>query len=115
MEPRLFIVLGILTCSCIIVTYYDYAIKMGLVVDNFFQPENWKGFKLFSIIVGVYFIFAVGIDFGWIYSPIILVTSFILAFTFIRILRSSVQKLSIFGFILFLIINIVVQIEFIPH
>lgn len=111
MDPRIYFVIGIVTCSWIIGTYYDYAVQKGLPVGKFFLPDKGKNFKLFSIIVGLYFIVAGSIDFGWYFFLIIPIGSFILAFSLTRVLGKHVQILGIVGFILLVFANILLQIE----
>lgn len=111
MDPRIFVVIGIVTCSWIIVTYYDYAIQKGLPVAKFFLPENGKGLKAFSIIAGLYFIVAGAIDFGWYYFLLIPTVSFIVAFGLTRLFGKHVQLLGVAGLVLLVIVNILIQVE----
>lgn len=111
MDPRIFVVIGIVTCSWIIVSYYDYALQRGLPVGKFFLPDNGKNFKLFSIIVGLYFSIAGAIDFGWYYFLVIPLASFFLAFLLTRFLGKHVQVLAIVGFTLLVVANIILQIQ----
>ena len=111
MDPRIFVVIGIVTCSWIIVSYYDYAIQRGLPVGKFFLPDNGKNFKLFSIIAGLYFTVAGAIDFGWYYFLVTPIASFFLAFLITRLLGKHVQIFAIVGFVLLVAANILLQIE----
>lgn len=111
MDPRIYFVIGILTCSCIIGTYYDYAVQKGLPVGKFFLPDSSKNFKLVSFILSLYFTVAGAIDFGWYFFLIIPIGSFILAFSLTRLLGKHVQVLGTVGFILLVIANILLQIE----
>ena len=111
MDPRIFVVIGIVTCSWIIVSYYDYAIQRGLPVGKFFLPDNCKNFKLFSIIAGLYFTVSGAIDFGWYFFLVIPLISFFLAFFLVRLIGKHIQLLGVVGFVVLILINILVQIE----
>ncbi|WP_339701356.1 hypothetical protein [Algoriphagus aquimarinus] len=113
MYPRIFVVIGIVTCSWIVTSYYDFAIQRGLPIGKFFLPDNWKIFKLFTIIAGIYFTIAGAIDFGWYFFLIIPIASFLIAFILTRILGKLVQMVGPIGFVLLVITNILVQIELI--
>ncbi|NVJ46479.1 MAG: hypothetical protein HWE07_05100 [Cytophagia bacterium] len=111
MEIRLFVIIGMMTFCWVIISYYDYAKEQSLPVHKIFHPEKALGFKLFAFIVGVYFIFTSGKDFGWIYSIISPVSSFFIAFLFIRFFGKSVQIISVVGFIILFLLNILLQVE----
>jgi hypothetical protein len=113
MDPRIFVVIGIVTCSWIVSSYYDFAIQRGLPIGKFFLPDQWKSFKLFTIVTGIYFTIAGAIDFGWYFFLIIPISSFLIAFILTRILGKLVQVVGPFGFVLLIITNILIQIEII--
>jgi hypothetical protein len=111
MEPRIFVLIGIVTCSWIVTSYYDYAIQRGLPIGSFFLPENGKGFKVFSIIAGLYFTVAGAIDFSWFYFLIIPIVSSIVTFGLTRLLGKHVQLVGVVGIVFLVIVNILMQVE----
>lgn len=111
MDSRILIILGIVTSSWIITSYYDYAIQKGLPVGKFFQPGNGIGFKLFALIAGLYFSIAGAIDFGWYYILIIPLVSFFLAFLLVSVLKMHAQLLSIVGLFILILVNILMQTD----
>jgi hypothetical protein len=113
MEPRIFILIGIVCCAWIINSYYDFARQKGWPVGNFFLPGNGKGFKMFAFVAGAYFSVAGAIDFGWYFLFITPVAGFILAFLLTNILQKHTQMFSLVLFVLLILTNIFIQIEFI--
>lgn len=113
MEPRIFILIGIVCCAWIINSYYDFASQKGWPVGNFFLPGNGRGFKMFAFVAGTYFSIAGGIDFGWYFFLIIPVAGFILAFILTNILQKHIQMFSLVLFVLLILTNIIIQIEYI--
>jgi hypothetical protein len=111
MDLRIFIVIGIVTCSWIVVSYYHFAIQRKLAVGNFFLPDKGKKFKLFAVIAILYFTINGAIDFGWYYFLIIPFVSFFLAFSLTSIFGKHVQILGVVGFVLLVIANVIIQIE----
>ncbi|MFC3417154.1 hypothetical protein [Algoriphagus hitonicola] len=113
MDLRIFVLVGIVSCSWIVTSYYDFAIQQGLPIGKFFLPDNGKNFKLFTIIAGIYFTIAGAIDFGWYFFLIIPVVSFLIAFILTRMLGKRAQIVGPIGFVLLVITNVLVQIELI--
>lgn len=111
MDPRVFVVIGIVTCAWIVLSYYHFAIQRGLPVGNFFQPDRGKTFKMFAGISMLYFSFSGAMDFGWYYFLIIPIASFSLAFLLTLILGKHAQLLGVVGFTLLVLVNILIQVE----
>jgi len=112
MDLRIFILIGIVSCSWIIITYYGFAIKKGFPIGSLFMPDKAKNFKLFSLIAGIYFTIAGAMDFGWYYVLIIPIASFVVAFLLTTLLKKHVQLIGVSGFLVLIILNILIQIKF---
>lgn len=111
LDPRIFIVIGIVSFAFCITSYYHMAIQRGWSVGNFFTPDRFSGFKLFAIITIIYFSFASAIDFGWYFILVTPISGFAIAFVITQIFKSWIQMISLIGFILLILTNIIIQIE----
>ncbi|GAA0877392.1 hypothetical protein GCM10009119_03600 [Algoriphagus jejuensis] len=111
MEPRIFLLIGIVSFAWVIISYYDFAVKTGLSIGGWFTSKIGGNFKTFSLLVGIYFIIAGAIDFGWYYGLVIPLVSFFLGFALIKLLREHVQWIAVTGFVILILLNIVIQIK----
>lgn len=111
MEPRIFILVGIVSFAWVIVSYFDFAVKTGLPVGSWFTSKQGGNFKIFSLLAGIYFTIAGAIDFGWYYGFLIPLVSFFLGFTLIKLLRERVQWIAVSGFVVLILLNIIIQIK----
>jgi len=111
MDPRILIITGIVTFALTIITYYDLAISKSWSIGAFYYPHRFKYIKIFILISGIYFCIAGAIDFGWYYLLIIPVFAFIISKFLLDILKSNTQVISIIGYVLLFLTNILMQIE----
>jgi hypothetical protein len=114
MDLRLFVLIGIVACAIMVITYYNLALKNGWPVGSFFQPNRMLGAKIFIAITAIYFCIAAGIDYGWYYSLITPVVAFFIAFIMNMVFKIKVQWVSLIGFFVLLIVNILIQIQILP-
>jgi hypothetical protein len=111
MDPRIFVDIGIVACSWIMLTYHDYAVQNGHSIKKFFLPENGKIFKLFSATAGMYFTIAGAVYFGWYYFLLIPIVSFIVAFALTRVFVKHVQIIGPIGLVILVLADILMQID----